>query len=143
MALTRFVTRGSSYQAISCARRHHPHWMKWQLQVTVDYLRSGEPCPIEGCGRLGAQERWSFAVERAHLDGVVPGDRMRGRELDRLLPVSAADDVDAGDELLGLDERAVADRHLPVADADRGGRIRALERVPQHLQAARLQVLSP
>jgi hypothetical protein len=65
------------------------------------------------------QPAWSFAPERAHLNRVVPSDRMRGRELDRLLPISAADDVDAGDELLGLDERPVAEQRLPVADADR------------------------
>ena len=68
---------------------------------------------------------------------------MRGRELDRLLPVSASNDVDAGDELLGLDERAVGDQRLPVTDADRGGRVRTLERVSQDLEAACLQVLAP
>ena len=43
---------------------------------------------------------------------------MRGRELNRLLAVSAADNVDAGDELLGLDERPVAEQRLPAADTD-------------------------
>jgi len=49
---------------------------------------------------------------------------VRGRELDGLLAVSAADDVDAGDELPGLDERPVAEQYLPVADAERRGRVR-------------------
>jgi hypothetical protein len=62
---------------------------------------------------------------------------------DRLLPISAPDDVDAGDELLGLDERPVAEQRLPVADADRRGRVPAPQRVPQDLEAACLQVLPP
>jgi len=53
---------------------------------------------------------------------------MRGRELDRLLAVGAADDVDAGDELLGLGGRPVAEQRLPVADADRRGRLRVAAR---------------
>jgi hypothetical protein len=51
----------------------------------------------------------SSVLERAYLDRVVPGGRVRGGELDGLLAVSAADDVDAGDELPGLDERPVAE----------------------------------
>jgi hypothetical protein len=56
---------------------------------------------------------------------------MRGRELDRLLAISAADDVDAGDELLGLGERPVAEQRLPIANADRRGRVRATSAFPR------------
>jgi hypothetical protein len=51
-------------------------------------------------------EKRSFLVEGAHLDRVVAGDRMGGRELDRLLVIGAADDVDAGDVVRGLAGRA-------------------------------------
>src|SRR5580693_2978667 len=86
-----------------------------------------------GCSRPTAVPAWSFAVKRAYLDRVVPGERMRRRELDRLLAISAADDVEAGDELLGLDERPVAEQRLPVPDPDRPGCVGALQRVAQDL----------
>src|SRR5580700_2145106 len=93
---------------------------------------------------MADSKRWeSFAPERAHLNRVVPGDRMRGRKPDRLIPVSAADDVDAGDELLGLRERPIAEQRLTVPHADRRGRLRALQGMPQDLLAPRLQVLPP
>ena len=91
-------------------------------------------------GALDSRRGHSLA-ERAHLDHVVPGDRMRGRSSIACSTIGAADDVDAADELLGLDERAVAEQRLAVADADRRGRVRALQRVPQDLEAACLQVL--
>jgi hypothetical protein len=59
---------------------------------------------------------------------------VRGRELDRLLAISAANDIDTGDELLGLDERPVAEQRLPVADADRGGRPWARELTAQDME---------
>src|SRR5580704_19089534 len=87
--------------------------------------------------------RGTCGLERAHLDRVVAGRRVCGGELDGLLAVSAADDVDAGDELPGLDERPVAEQCLPVADAERRGRVGAFQRPAQDVQAACLQVLTP
>src|SRR5215831_13518451 len=106
---------------------------------------SGRRLAVDGrAGRARAERwAWSFAIERSHLNGVVPGERMRGRELDRLLPIGAADDVDAGDELLGAGARPLAKQRVPAADADRRGRARALQRVSQDVKAAPRQVLPP
>ena len=64
---------------------------------------------------LGHARRHSS--KRPYLDGAVRGDRVLGRHLDRLVQVAGLDDVEAGDLLLGLGERAVGDQHLAVADA--------------------------
>src|SRR5215469_7758292 len=114
------------------------------LVIWCSFVRVSKPCHHGRPNRARAERwAWSLFVERAHLKRVVAGDRMRGRELDRLLTISATDDVDAGDEPLGGGERPVAQHRLPVADADRGGRVRVLQRVPQDVQAAYLQVLPP
>ena len=51
-----------------------------------------------------------------------PRDRVFGRDLDCLVQAAALDDVEPADGLLSLDERAVGDDRLPVADADGAGR---------------------
>src|SRR5689334_18096521 len=80
---------------------------------------------------------WSFAAERAHLERAVSGDRVRGRELDRLPAIGAADDLDAGDERLAVGKRPVGEQRLPIADTDRRRCLRALQRAPQDVEAAR------
>ncbi len=124
-------------------------WLDDAAPLKLDGMAHAEAMPqarrpIPGPRRVSAgQPAWSFAPERAHLNHVVPSDRMRGRELDRLLPISAADDVDAGDELLSLHEQPVAEQRLPVADADRRGRVPAPQRVPQDLEAPCLPRCAP
>jgi len=54
------------------------------------------PARREGCAGRAERRVLSSVLKRAHLDRVVPGGRVRCRELDGLLAVSAADDVDAG-----------------------------------------------
>src|SRR5689334_6807348 len=83
------------------------------------------------------------SLERAYLDRVVLGQRMGGRELDGLLPAGAADDVEARDALPAREVRPVGEQRLAVADAQRRGRGRVLQRPAQDEQAARRQVLPP
>src|ERR1700722_13958866 len=85
----------------------------------------------------------SFVFEWAHLDRVGPGGRMGGGELDRLLLVGAADDVERGDVLAGREERAVGQHGFPVADAERGDGVGSLEGSAQDVQAASGHVLPP
>src|SRR5260370_31002229 len=59
--------------------------------------------------------------DRPHLDGAVPGRRVLRRHLDALVQVGAVDHVVAGDLLLGLGERPVADQQFAAADLQRGG----------------------
>src|SRR5580692_11827062 len=88
-------------------------------------------------------ERAALPLEGARLDGVVPGERVGGRGVDRLLPVSAADHVDAGDEFVGLEKRPVAEVRLAVPDTQRRGGLRTAERSAEDIDAARLQPLPP
>ena len=78
-----------------------------------------------------AQLAFSFGPERAYLNCVVPGGRVSGRNLDRLLAISTAEDVDACDELLDVEERPVAELHLSVTYAQGRSQLRACQGGPQ------------
>src|SRR5262245_57329112 len=58
------------------------------------------------------------------------------RHLDRVVQVSRLDQVEAGQLLLRLRERAVGDRHLAVADAHCRRRLDRLERLRRHQDSA-------
>ena len=61
---------------------------------------------------------WSVVHYRPHFHGAAAGPRLRHRQ--RLIEVLDLYDREAPDDLFGLDERAVGDRHLAVLVADRG-----------------------
>ena len=90
-----------------------------------DRLHHNPPVPpLAGC-LLGR--------ERPDLDRAVPHGGVRARDPERLLQVRAFDDVEAGDLLFRLGERAVGDEKLAIARAYRRG-------VPRRLQVTSLQV---
>src|SRR5438552_4007980 len=68
---------------------------------------------------------------------------MSGRNLDCLRHAGALDDVEPADRLLCLDERAVRDDRLPVADADGSGPARRRQLVAGHPAVPRLKVVQP
>ena len=76
-------------------------------------------------GRLLVQPR--LAGERADLDRHEPCHRGGRCHRDALVQVGALEQVEAGDELLGLHERAVGHQRLAVADTHRSGRVRQVE----------------
>jgi hypothetical protein len=65
------------------------------------------------------------------------------RDLDGLAQVRAFDDVEAGDLLLRLGERAVGEEELTIARAYRRGVLRRLQVVPLQVHAARDGVFQP
>src|SRR6202167_3369013 len=73
-------------------------------------------------GRLLVQPR--LAGEWADLDRHEPCHRGGRCHRDALVQVGALEQVEAGDELLGLHERAVGDQRLAVADTHRSRRVR-------------------
>jgi hypothetical protein len=63
------------------------------------------PTPNESQRRAPpARLAFSFGPERPYLNGVVPGGRVSGPNLDRVLAISTPDDVYACDELLNVEE---------------------------------------
>ena len=54
--------------------------------------------------------------ECPQLEAPDPGGRVPGRECDGFVQAGALEHVEAGDLLLGLRERAVADQYLAVTD---------------------------
>jgi len=65
------------------------------------------------------------------------------RDLDGLAQVRAFDDVEAGDLLLRLGERAVGEEDLTIARAYRRGVPRRLQVTPLQVHAARDGVFQP
>src|SRR6202021_2045777 len=76
---------------------------------------SGDRLPRETRSIPGGLPQW------AQLAGSDAGDRMAGRDVDGLLQAGALEHVEPGHLLLGLGERAVADQHLTVTDANCDG----------------------
>ena len=68
--------------------------------------------------RHGGIVAGSLSPERPDLDRPHLSQRVRGRDLDRLVHAAALDEVEPADHLLGLGKRTVGDKRLPVADAD-------------------------
>ena len=68
---------------------------------------------------------------------------MGARDLDGLAQVRAFDDVEAGDLLLRLGERAVGEEELTIAGAYRRRVLRRLQVVPLQVHAARDGVFQP
>jgi hypothetical protein len=65
------------------------------------------------------------------------------RDLDGLAQVRAFDDVEAGDLLLRLGERAVGEEELTIARPNRRGVLRRLQVTPLQVHAARDGVFQP
>src|SRR6476469_8203623 len=74
-----------------------------------------------GVGHLFGTAIGEVRWERADLDCAVPGGGVGARDLDGLAQVRAVDDVEAGDLLLRLGERAVGEEDLTIARAYRRG----------------------
>jgi hypothetical protein len=90
-------------------------------------------------GDIGTEPRPSG--ERPELERHEPGDRCLGRHLDQLVEVGAVEQVEAGDELLGLHERAVGDQRLAVAHPHRDRCVWQVQRPARQPQAAALHLL--
>src|SRR6266581_4299710 len=91
----------------------------------------------------GSRSGCSLRRERPDLNGAVPGRGVRARDPEGLLQVRAFDDVEAGDLLLRLGERAVGDEKLTVARAYRRGVPRRLQVIPLQVHAAGDGVVQP
>src|ERR687895_2629670 len=79
------------------------------------------------CGRPRRAARLSLH-EWTHLNGATHAGRRNTRgKGGRLVEVVRLEQEEAPDELLRVDERAVAQERLAVLHADRGGRLRALQ----------------
>ena len=70
-------------------------------------------------------------------------DRVLGRDLDGLVQVGAVDDVVAGDLLLGLGERPVAEQHLAAADPYGRGVLGRAQLVTVEPDAGRVELVGP
>src|SRR5579875_1366816 len=81
--------------------------------------------------------------QRTQLDRVEPGARMLVCDLDRLLEVTALEQVEAADEYLRVGERTVADQGLAVAHPHGLGVARRRERLARDVDAASGRLLHP
>ena len=79
----------------------------------------------------------------AHLDRAHPGAGVPGGPPHRLVQAGALEHVEAGDLLLGLGERAVADQQFAAAYAHGRGLARRPQRAARHLGAAALHLRDP
>src|SRR5262249_15875198 len=97
--------------------------------------RPGKRAPARR--RLGSLQRrlppHAF-LHRPHLHGAVAHDGHLGRPVQRHVEAPGLQQVEAEQVLLGLGERPVGEQPLPVAQPDRGGRVRPGEllRAEQH-----------
>ena len=81
-------------------------------------------------------------AEGAQFHRAAAGERVLGRDLDRLVEILAVEHVVADHELLGLGEGAVRDQRLPAAHPDGGG-VAGLERAPLQAHAPAVHLRDP
>src|SRR5690349_742438 len=87
--------------------------MRWAILRRV--VPGGEPRR----SRLTRRPQAASVLDQPpDLDRAEPGDRMTLRDLDRILPGGAIDEVEPRDDLVSLGERAVRHAHLAAALAD-------------------------
>src|ERR1022692_500507 len=111
------------------------------VQARADGSRAGSGWSGGSASRPGIPA--VIARDRPHLDGPVPGCRVLGRHLDRLVEIGAVDHVIPGDLLLGLGERPVAHQHIVVTNLHRGGVADVPEPVTVQQDAPALHLLQP
>src|ERR1019366_5146700 len=116
---------------------YQPVW----VQSRADGRRAGSGWSGGSAGRPGIPA--VIAPDRPHLDGPVPGRRVLGRHLDRLVEIGAVDHVVPGDLLLGLGEGPVAHQQAVVPDLHRGGVADVPEPVTVQQDAPALHLRQP
>ena len=81
-------------------------------------------------------------AEGAQFHRAAAGERVLGRDLDRLVEILAVEHVVADHELLGLGEGAVRDQRLPAANPDGGG-VALVERAALEAHAPAVHLRHP
>src|SRR5260221_9389083 len=111
----------SPSSATSCSRPNLAAGRKLNTRLITPQTPEARPPRFPGTRRRLRGDRCSVFAEGPQFHRAAAGERVPGRDLDRLVEILAVEHVVADHQLLGLGERAVGDEELPAANPDGGG----------------------